>query len=853
MSRDEAFLEAVIGKPDEDMPRLVYADWLAGRGDPRGEFIRVQVALERLPPDDPGREALEHRQHELLDRYAWQWAEPLRDLITEWTYRRGFIERVEASLEVPAATIIELFRLAPIRHIRDTGQFCDLDGLVEALSYLRHLTGLEFWGLYGFDDAKMEVILQSPHLAGLQTLILHHDRNGKLVDDEVILRWLLPPRDAQRYFPGMEPPPREANLRELAVNVDGSWRGPSPAIVRAMARSPFLGRLRKLDLSHSDLDLDSVEELSRSPYLSHLEELDLGGCNLMGDVWDAILRLPQVSRLKWLRLNRAIQTDSPGDHMEDLSRIPRYREAFERLVAVVDWDTEFIDPCNGGCWKGFSWWEPLKREPSPDSPRGGTPTAMSPSVEGSPAEPPAYADLLARLTRSVESYDDDGKGFLADLEALEEAAKAGLPADPRLIEAALGEARGYKLRVGFSVNGRSRRDMVVESVLPAFGPAVVPRLLEGYDPTNSWEAAGRLAAICRLDPHLGHRLCHEALPMADHRLQEVILDGLSRLAPEEVERLALEMLEGRCGKLGPNSTYLSHACRALGRLATLSESTTARLMEALNHPNSTVRDAAAWVLKRLGPTARAAVPALHAMLRTPDAQAYSALEALKVIDPKCEADVPELVGGLDDGYYFYRFAMARWLRSLGPTAHAAVPALTAALDDEHPFVRSEAAEALGAIGPAACSAIPVIAARLGDSDNRVGPSAAAALAQLAQADDAAFTALIGALDDPRPQVIYQVIEALKKCEGKFDRAIPSLVAKLEYPEDRIRHYALVALLEQPLPTRHAIVVCRLALSNGNPHLRRAGAKILAGLSPEARSQVLDASRNLKRGTDHPRR
>jgi uncharacterized protein (TIGR02996 family) len=851
MSRDEVFLEAVTAAPDDDTPRLGYAEWLARRDDPRGEFIRIQIDLERLPPDDPGWETLKRREQEILDKYAWEWAEPLRHLITEWTYRRGFIEQVETSLEVPASTITGLFRLAPVRHIRDTGQFFDLDGLVEALPSLRHLTGLEFWGLCGFDDEKMEVILNSPRLAGLRTLILHHDRNGNLVDDQVILRWLLPPREFQGYFLGMEPESRKAILRELAVNVDGSYRGPSPAIVQAMARSPLLGQLRKLDLSHSDLDWDSVDALGRSPYLLHLEELDLGGCNLMGEVWDAILQLPQLGQLKWLRLKGAIQTDSPGDHMEELSRIPRYREAFERVVAKVDWDTLFIDPFNGGCWKGFSW-EKREREPSPESPPDGTQSTVSPSLGGDADEYAEHADLLERLTRSLESYDDRGEAFLADLEAIEEAVKAGLPADPRLIEAALGEARGYKSMSGFSVNGRSRRNVVVESVLPAFGPDVITRLLEGYDPTNSWDAAGRLAAICRIDPHLGHRLCHEALPVADQRLQEVILDGLQRIAPEEVERIALEMLEGRSGKLGLNYQYLAHASRALGRLATLTESTTTRLMEALNHPNAGVRDAAAWVLKRVGPTAHAAVPALHAMLRAPNARAFSALEALKVIDPKGEADVPELVAGLDDGHDFYRFAMARWLRSLGPVAHTAVPALTAALGDEHPLVRSEAAEALGAIGRAASSAIPALAARLGDPGDGVGRSAAAALAQLARADDAAFTALIGALDDSRPQVIYEVIEALKKCEGKLDRVISSLVAKLDYPEDQIRHYALVALLEHPLPTQHAIVACRMALSNGNPHIRRAGAKILAGLSPEARFQVLDASRKLKREMDDPR-
>ena len=310
------------------------------------------------------------------------------------------------------------------------------------------------------------------------------------------------------------------------------------------------------------------------------------------------------------------------------------------------------------------------------------------------------------------------------------------------------------------------------------------------------EDAREKAALCRIDPHLGHRLCFEALPVADRYLQEVILDSLQRIAPEEVERVALEMLERGFGKLGPYYEYGFHVSRALKRVGTPSKPTIARLMEALGHPNPSVRDAAASVLKELGPRARAAVPALHAMLRASGEQSYTALEALKVIDPKGEADVPELVGGLDDGYYFYRFAVARWLRSLGPEAHAAVPALTAALGDEHHFVRSEAAEALGAIGPSACSAIPALVAVLGDQGHHVGQSAADALAQIGKADDAAFAALIGALDDPRHEVPRRVIEALKKCEGKFDRAIPALVAKIDDPEIRVRYAALAALLEQ---------------------------------------------------------
>ena len=35
-------LAAIIEDPDDDAPRLVYADWLQAQGDPRGELMQLQ-------------------------------------------------------------------------------------------------------------------------------------------------------------------------------------------------------------------------------------------------------------------------------------------------------------------------------------------------------------------------------------------------------------------------------------------------------------------------------------------------------------------------------------------------------------------------------------------------------------------------------------------------------------------------------------------------------------------------------------------------------------------------------------------------------------------------------------------
>src|SRR5688500_16170422 len=46
MATAQAFLDAIVDAPDDDAPRLVYADWLDDHGDAdRAEFIRAQCEL----------------------------------------------------------------------------------------------------------------------------------------------------------------------------------------------------------------------------------------------------------------------------------------------------------------------------------------------------------------------------------------------------------------------------------------------------------------------------------------------------------------------------------------------------------------------------------------------------------------------------------------------------------------------------------------------------------------------------------------------------------------------------------------------------------------------------------------
>src|SRR5262245_3154375 len=79
-NQQAAFLAAIRDDPDDDGPRLIFADWLEEQGDPRGEFIRVQCALARLGPEDERWASLKRREWELLEAHWETWVQPLRKL-----------------------------------------------------------------------------------------------------------------------------------------------------------------------------------------------------------------------------------------------------------------------------------------------------------------------------------------------------------------------------------------------------------------------------------------------------------------------------------------------------------------------------------------------------------------------------------------------------------------------------------------------------------------------------------------------------------------------------------------------------------------------------------------------------
>lgn len=89
----DPFLKAILERVEDDAPRLAYADWLGRRGDPRGEFIRIQCALDKLASDDPREADLVEREAALWRENGVEWIADLPDLnsLIRWErFHRGF-------------------------------------------------------------------------------------------------------------------------------------------------------------------------------------------------------------------------------------------------------------------------------------------------------------------------------------------------------------------------------------------------------------------------------------------------------------------------------------------------------------------------------------------------------------------------------------------------------------------------------------------------------------------------------------------------------------------------------------------------------------------------------------------
>jgi uncharacterized protein (TIGR02996 family) len=330
MTENPAFLEAILEAPNDDGPRLVYADWLEERGDAdRAEIIRVQCGLARLRYDDDRVSDLQAREYRLLSRHFTAWC----DGYDHVRVRRGFIEQVD--YWTPARFTEAAARLFARHPVRDVDIWAEGEPgwgrLVADCPQLRRLEILRLPRMSMSDRftdfTDLLAVLSSPHLTGLTTL---DAGGGHGYGDDALLELLgVPGRERLgRSDDGLLPSLR--GLRRLSL----SGMGLNDRGLRALAGSPLADTLTHLDLSNhfrvrtnsTGLTSDGMRALIDSPLWPRLEELNLGRLRARdGSALRLLADALPRSRLTKLGLSGALHPDA------------RRQDVAEALAGAASW------------------------------------------------------------------------------------------------------------------------------------------------------------------------------------------------------------------------------------------------------------------------------------------------------------------------------------------------------------------------------------------------------------------------------------------------------------------------------------------------------------------------------------
>ncbi|MCH8150052.1 MAG: TIGR02996 domain-containing protein [Planctomycetes bacterium] len=171
MATERELLKAVLAKPDDDKPRLAYADWCDARKDPRGEFIRLQLKAAKLGRRNGAPYRVEATA--LASKNRTRWARGVIMYVDELEFHRGFVEHVETSAERFLDSAERLFQSAPIRHLKLSGSSTTL----QQLFHSPHLASIRSLALpyCKLEDRDLEVLSSSPSLAQLRWLSLYQN------------------------------------------------------------------------------------------------------------------------------------------------------------------------------------------------------------------------------------------------------------------------------------------------------------------------------------------------------------------------------------------------------------------------------------------------------------------------------------------------------------------------------------------------------------------------------------------------------------------------------------------------------------------------------------------------------
>ncbi len=257
-SPHDALYRAICAHPDEDTPRLAFADLMDEVGDHRrAHFIRTQIALAALPPEDPDAVAVRRADPDLFTGHAMAHTLPQLPAGYSWTsfeFRRGFPWKAAVVSEAAfGGDGAALFEAAPIqalsvgpRRRANLKQFLTWPGL-------RYIRRIEFTQT---SLAQIELIpfTNCPQTQNLTELAFEFD-GITAVGLEALAH-----------------APLFARLTRLDLQAN---RIPSALVVDSLAAVAEPNRLRHLSLKNSGLTREDAGHLFALPVVQELEHFDL--------------------------------------------------------------------------------------------------------------------------------------------------------------------------------------------------------------------------------------------------------------------------------------------------------------------------------------------------------------------------------------------------------------------------------------------------------------------------------------------------------------------------------------------------------------------------------------------------
>ncbi len=358
----QALEAALFASPDDLASHMAYADYLAEQGDPRGEFIQVQLALEDEARPAEERMRLRLREQELLAAHQREWLGELapvvldeknisdyrrqRNKISRCRWARGWVDDLYLwRLDLPAARALArcpAARLLRRLHV-DLSGFDDeyeaepADGIPEGSEhpnlyplarapFLPHLRVFQLGETVDFErdyynshhtngEGMGRLVGRMTRLEELYLFAQHCETDLVFASPDLSkLRILLVYHDDAYPLEVLAANPALRNLTTLLLHPTHSYPDAEcylpRAQVRALLRSPHLTALKNLHLHGSDLGDEGCQEIVRSGILKRLEVLDLRHGRVSDAGARALAECPDVRRLRHLSLENNELTDA---------------------------------------------------------------------------------------------------------------------------------------------------------------------------------------------------------------------------------------------------------------------------------------------------------------------------------------------------------------------------------------------------------------------------------------------------------------------------------------------------------------------------------------------------------------